>query len=120
MRLTRLLRAARAPVLQQPPHLARRITRLCDVLLGQLGIPLGHPDVRMTENLGQLIQIPAVHHVPRGEAVSQVMEAEVLQARQLQYRLEGLIDPLTTRAATWRSQDPLLPDHRRVAPELVR
>lgn len=49
----------------------------------QLGIALGHLDVRVTEHLRQIVQVPAVHHVPGGEGVTQVMEPEVPNLRPL-------------------------------------
>ena len=51
---------------------------------GQLGVPLRHFDVRVAQDLGQLVKISAVHHVPRGEGVPQIVEAETLDTGQLQ------------------------------------
>src|SRR2546430_17472990 len=58
------------------------------MFLCQLRVPLGHFDVRMTEDLRQLVEVAAVHHEPRGKAVAQVVEPEVRDAGQLQYGLE--------------------------------
>jgi hypothetical protein len=39
------------------------------VLLGELGIALGHLDIGMPEQFGKLIEISAAHHVPGREGV---------------------------------------------------
>jgi tetratricopeptide (TPR) repeat protein len=48
------------------------------VLASELGVTLGHLDVRVTENLRKLVEIAAVHHVPGREGVAQVVKPEVL------------------------------------------
>lgn len=64
----------------QIPHLPSSATRSRDVSLSQLGVPLCHHNIGMSEDFGELIKIPAVHHVPGGERVAQIVETEVLDS----------------------------------------
>ena len=51
------------------------------MLPSELGVTLGHLDIRMTENLCQFVEIATVHHVPGRKRVAQVVKPEVLNLR---------------------------------------
>jgi len=69
----------------------------------------------MTQNAGQLVNITAVHHVPAGKRVSEIMEAKVPDPGEPENRLKTLVHPLTLTSGTrprWKdtffSEDPSL------------
>jgi hypothetical protein len=64
---------------QAPDHL-RGGAGLRDVLASQLGITLGHLDIRVTKNLRKLVEIAAVHHVPGRKRVTEAVEIEYKEA----------------------------------------
>jgi hypothetical protein len=47
----------------------------------KLGVSFGHFDVRMPEDLCELVEVPAVHHVPRCERMPEIMKTEALNFR---------------------------------------
>ena len=62
---------------EQSPHLARRTSSPGDMMARQLRIPLGHFNVGVAQDLGEFVEVPAVHHVPTCEGVTQIMEPEI-------------------------------------------
>jgi len=72
--------------------------------LSQLGVSLGHPNVRMPQDLGQFVQISAMHHEPRGERVPEIMETEVLNTRKRKDGFEAALYslPFAFRVTTRR------------------
>ena len=71
-------------------------------------------------NLGEFVQVPAVHHVPRRESVAQVVEPEILDSRRLQGTFEAAVHslPSTLRPRLGR-KDPLFSKHLWEAPKLL-
>jgi hypothetical protein len=50
-----------------------------------LGVSFGHSNVRMTEDLCQLIKISAVRHVPWCERMPEIVKTEFQNAREFQW-----------------------------------
>lgn len=50
----------------------------------ELGIALGHLDVRVAQYLRELVKIAAVHHVPGGEGMTQIVESEILNSSSIE------------------------------------
>jgi len=74
--------------LHQFPNFTRGVAGSGDMLPPEPGVALSPLDVGMSENLGQLVQIAAVHHVPGSESVTQVVEPEVRYLRSPEQILE--------------------------------
>src|SRR5258706_9285885 len=104
----------------QAPHRFGRVTGLGDMSLAQLGVSFGHPNIRMTQDLSQLVQISAVHHVPRGERMPEIVKTEFPDTGEVQQGFETLLHPLAIsfRAELWQ-EETFLPDHSRVLPEFT-
>src|SRR5580700_9821658 len=87
--------------------------------LSQLGVSFRHPNVRMTEDLRQFIQISAVHHVPRGERVPEIMKTEVFNFRKLKERFKAAFNALPFALCTTLRREQLLrTDRARILPKL--
>jgi len=67
----------------QSPNLTCRTAGPRNMTLSQLGVALGHFDVGVAQDLGEFVQIPAVHHVPGCERVPQIVKAKTLDSGQV-------------------------------------
>jgi aryl-alcohol dehydrogenase-like predicted oxidoreductase len=63
-------------VSKQLPKFPRRVAGLSHVGSSQLRVTFRHFDIRVSEDLGKLVEIAAVHHVPTREGVTQIVKAE--------------------------------------------
>ena len=86
------LRDARAPIYHfvtgYVPSQARRQTlepldAAAEMVRAQVCVSNGHLDVTVTEDVFQLVKVPAPHHVVAGKRVPQVVEPEPLEAGAL-------------------------------------
>ena len=64
----------------QSPHLACRATGSGYMALGEFRVALGHLDVGVAQDFCEFVQVPAVHHVPRGKRVPQIVKSEILDS----------------------------------------
>jgi hypothetical protein len=69
-----------------------QIDRLFFVLLAEMGVPGGHGQAVMLEDLLDLLQVGAPHDHVAGEGVPQVVEPEVLDTCPSAGRVEGRLD----------------------------
>ncbi len=83
-------------LLHQFPYFTRRIAGAGDVLPTQLCIAFRHLDIRVPEDLRQLIKITAVPHVPGCEGVTQIVEPEISDGCSFEQIIETSIQSLTT------------------------
>jgi hypothetical protein len=82
-------------------HISRAVLLVfCHLRLAEFRITLGHLDVRVTKDFGQLVQIAAVHHVPGREGVAQIMKPEVLDFRSFEQILKTPFQSLPTTLCT--------------------
>jgi hypothetical protein len=65
-----------------------------------LGVKLGHLDVGVAKNLGQFVQITAVHHVRARERVPEIVESKILDTGKLQDGFETLVRPQSITPGT--------------------
>ena len=90
-----------------------RAARPGDVTLGQFGVAFDHLDVCVTRNLGRFVQVAAVHHVPAGERVPEIVKPKLLDPGQLQNGVETPIHPLAIALGSWhrgRATSPQIPE----------
>jgi hypothetical protein len=97
------------PILSSPPSLPNPAQDPSNqhrlVVCRQVGVPAGHAQLPMTEDVRNLEQRCTILRQVAGTAMSQVMEPEVLDLRRLQCPLPGNVEVIWDARGMRRTKD---------------
>jgi hypothetical protein len=83
------------------PDFPRRAPGPGNVMPPQLGIALGHLDIRMAEDFRELVKIAAVHHEPGRKCVTEIVESEILNPGPLEQVFKTSLHALPSTRCPW-------------------